>query len=176
MSGAQFNRIQKNRGRTELLRLALKKAQADEAKGDTRAAFDAYRTLAQNNFAEAAAHRKALQLGDLLGQTSTLAQDYRDLARRAMTVLQHATRAPRLQASWQIPPKRSQGFQKAIIWYWRRLGELTGGSVGFMSRRIYRAQIIGCINAVVKQINLLLLFRLQRQWWRSGCLLVQYAG
>lgn len=114
MNGAQFNRVQRDRARVELLRLALKKARADEARGDTNAAYEAYRTLAKNNFAEAGAHRKVLQLGDRLGLAKDLARDYRAIAKERPfdRVAQYAAA---LAATYVGDITEAEtGFQKAI--------------------------------------------------------------
>ncbi|MCC6806232.1 MAG: PD40 domain-containing protein [Deltaproteobacteria bacterium] len=114
MSGGQFNRTQRNRARVELLRLALKKAQADEAKGDLGAAYEAYRTLAKNNFSEAGAHRKVLQLGELIGLAQDLAKEYRQKAKE-MPYDRVAQYANALAATYVNDlSEAEQGFEKAL--------------------------------------------------------------
>ncbi len=74
--GERFNRVQRDRGKGALLRLALKKARADEARGELAQAFFAYRTLARNNPNEPGTHRKVLELGDKLGKARALEEEY----------------------------------------------------------------------------------------------------
>lgn len=75
-------RQQRDRARSELLRIALAKARRDEQRGDTKGAYDAYRTLYDNNPQEAAAVRKVVTLGNALGLSQAVEAEMKDRANK----------------------------------------------------------------------------------------------
>lgn len=80
VTASNVPRAQRDRARSELMRIALVKARRDEKRGDIQSAYTAYRKLADNNPQEPAAIRKVIVLGNQIGRGKELLAEMADRA------------------------------------------------------------------------------------------------